>query len=79
MQKGHLHFKCSVIELDAHRDFSAPDIEQCQYLFGTNWPLIRLEISYTVYQRYPPMRDALNSTGQKIFYSLCDWGEDHAL
>ncbi|XP_076958267.1 alpha-galactosidase 3-like [Bidens hawaiensis] len=26
--------------------------------------------------RYPPMRDALNSTGRKIFYSLCEWGED---
>ncbi|KAG5045894.1 hypothetical protein JHK82_015276 [Glycine max] len=29
---------------------------------------------------YPPMRDALNATGQKIFYSLCEWGvEDPAL
>ncbi|KAJ3682900.1 hypothetical protein LUZ60_013127 [Juncus effusus] len=27
-------------------------------------------------ERYPPMRDALNSTGRKIFYSLCEWGED---
>eukprot|EP01100_Stratorugosa_tubuloviscum_P003332 TRINITY_DN1801_c1_g1_i3.p1 TRINITY_DN1801_c1_g1~~TRINITY_DN1801_c1_g1_i3.p1 ORF type:complete len:353 (-),score=165.89 TRINITY_DN1801_c1_g1_i3:106-1164(-) len=27
-------------------------------------------------QRYPPMRDALNSTGRPIFYSLCEWGED---
>ncbi|XP_071734013.1 alpha-galactosidase 3 [Rutidosis leptorrhynchoides] len=26
--------------------------------------------------RYPPMRDALNSTGRKIFYSICEWGED---
>lgn len=26
--------------------------------------------------RYPPMRDALNSTGRTIFYSLCEWGED---
>ncbi|XP_078159583.1 alpha-galactosidase 3-like isoform X2 [Carex rostrata] len=27
-------------------------------------------------KRYPPMRDALNSTGHEIFYSLCEWGED---
>ncbi|KAL7582286.1 alpha-galactosidase 3 [Lactuca sativa] len=26
--------------------------------------------------RYPPMRDALNSTGRTIFYSLGEWGED---
>uniref|UniRef100_A0A0E0EG74 Alpha-galactosidase n=1 Tax=Oryza meridionalis TaxID=40149 RepID=A0A0E0EG74_9ORYZ len=26
--------------------------------------------------RYPPMRDALNSTGCQIFYSLCEWGQD---
>ncbi|KAI7758188.1 hypothetical protein M8C21_006517, partial [Ambrosia artemisiifolia] len=26
--------------------------------------------------RYPTMRDALNATGRKIFYSLCEWGED---
>ncbi|KAK6131843.1 hypothetical protein DH2020_034417 [Rehmannia glutinosa] len=25
-------------------------------------------------ERYPPMRDALNSTGRTIFYSLCEWG-----
>ncbi|KAH7654056.1 Glycoside hydrolase family 27 protein [Dioscorea alata] len=25
---------------------------------------------------YPPMRDALNSTGHTIFYSLCEWGQD---
>ncbi|PIN08187.1 Alpha-D-galactosidase (melibiase) [Handroanthus impetiginosus] len=25
-------------------------------------------------ERYPPMRDALNSTGRIIFYSLCEWG-----
>ncbi|EPS61200.1 glycosyl hydrolase family-like protein, partial [Genlisea aurea] len=25
-------------------------------------------------KRYPPMRDALNSTGRTIFYSLCEWG-----
>ncbi|KAL4388595.1 hypothetical protein GQ457_09G025180 [Hibiscus cannabinus] len=27
-------------------------------------------------ERYPPMRDALNSTGRTIFYSLCEWGVD---
>ncbi|XP_010525385.1 PREDICTED: alpha-galactosidase 3 [Tarenaya hassleriana] len=27
-------------------------------------------------ERYPPMRDALNSTGRSIFYSLCEWGVD---
>ncbi|XP_010937996.2 alpha-galactosidase 3 isoform X2 [Elaeis guineensis] len=27
-------------------------------------------------ERYPPMRDALNSTGHTIFYSLCEWGVD---
>ncbi|XP_066398294.1 alpha-galactosidase 3-like isoform X2 [Miscanthus floridulus] len=27
-------------------------------------------------KRYPPMRDALNSTGRQIFYSLCEWGQD---
>lgn len=27
-------------------------------------------------ERYPPMRDALNSTGRKMFYSLCEWGVD---
>ncbi|KAG6479720.1 hypothetical protein ZIOFF_063190 [Zingiber officinale] len=27
-------------------------------------------------KRYPPMRDALNSTGHAIFYSLCEWGVD---
>ena len=27
--------------------------------------------------RYPKMRDALNSTGRHIFYSLCQWGEEN--
>ncbi|WJX34518.1 Alpha-galactosidase 3 [Trifolium repens] len=27
-------------------------------------------------KRYPPMRDALNETGRKIFYSICEWGVD---
>ena len=27
--------------------------------------------------RYPKMRDALNSTGRQIFYSLCEWGQDN--
>ncbi|KAK8935890.1 Alpha-galactosidase [Platanthera zijinensis] len=27
-------------------------------------------------KRYPPMRDALNSTGRAIFYSICEWGVD---
>ncbi|XP_022146815.1 alpha-galactosidase 3-like isoform X2 [Momordica charantia] len=27
-------------------------------------------------KRYPPMRDALNSTGRSIFYSICEWGVD---
>ncbi|ONM18899.1 Alpha-galactosidase 3 [Zea mays] len=27
------------------------------------------------YLKYPPMRDALNSTGHQIFYSLCEWGQ----
>jgi len=27
--------------------------------------------------RYPIMRDALNNTGRRIFYSLCEWGEDN--
>ncbi|XP_044462263.1 alpha-galactosidase 3 [Mangifera indica] len=27
-------------------------------------------------ERYPPMRNALNSTGRTIFYSLCEWGVD---
>ncbi|KAL6657194.1 hypothetical protein ACP70R_004974 [Stipagrostis hirtigluma subsp. patula] len=27
-------------------------------------------------KRYPPMRDALNSTGRQIFYALCEWGQD---
>ncbi|XP_072976214.1 alpha-galactosidase 3-like [Typha angustifolia] len=27
-------------------------------------------------KRYPPMRDALNSTGRMVFYSLCEWGVD---
>lgn len=26
--------------------------------------------------RYPVMRDALNKTGQLIFYSMCEWGQD---
>ena len=25
-------------------------------------------------ERYPPMRDALNKTDRRIFYSLCQWG-----
>ncbi|KAL4463419.1 hypothetical protein ABPG72_006741 [Tetrahymena utriculariae] len=25
--------------------------------------------------RYPPMRDALNSTGRPIYFSMCEWGE----
>jgi len=30
--------------------------------------------------RYPIMRDALNSTGRRIFYSMCEWGvEDPAV
>lgn len=29
--------------------------------------------------RYPPMRDALNATGRRIFFSMCEWGiEDPA-
>jgi alpha-galactosidase len=27
-------------------------------------------------QRYPPMRDALNATNRKIFYSICNWGQE---
>jgi alpha-galactosidase len=27
-------------------------------------------------ERYPAMRDALNSTGRPIFYSICNWGEE---
>lgn len=26
--------------------------------------------------RYPPMRDALNSTGRPIYFSMCEWGQD---
>lgn len=26
--------------------------------------------------RYPVMRDALNKTGQPIFFSMCEWGQD---
>lgn len=26
--------------------------------------------------RYPPMRDALNATGRKIVFSMCEWGVD---
>lgn len=26
--------------------------------------------------RYPVMRDALNATGRRIFYSMCEWGVD---
>ncbi|KAL4483250.1 hypothetical protein ABPG74_019276 [Tetrahymena malaccensis] len=25
--------------------------------------------------RYPPMRDALNSTGRPIYFSMCEWGQ----
>ncbi|XP_072960461.1 alpha-galactosidase 3-like [Typha angustifolia] len=28
-------------------------------------------------KRYPPMREALNSSGRTIFYSLCEWGVDN--
>lgn len=28
-------------------------------------------------KRYPVMRDALNVTGRRIFYSLCEWGVDN--
>lgn len=32
-----------------------------------------------VHKRYPVMRDALNATGRRIFFSLCEWGvEDPA-
>ena len=27
--------------------------------------------------RYPTMRDALVATGRDIFYSTCNWGEEH--
>jgi alpha-galactosidase len=27
--------------------------------------------------RYPTMRDALAATGRDIFYSTCNWGEEH--
>lgn len=27
--------------------------------------------------RYPVMRDALNATGRKIFFSMCEWGVDN--
>jgi len=30
-----------------------------------------------VEKRYPVMRDALNSTKHKIFYSMCEWGVDN--
>ncbi|GJN33425.1 hypothetical protein PR202_gb22023 [Eleusine coracana subsp. coracana] len=38
-------------------------------------PEKRLQNSYALVM-YPPMRDALNSTGRQIFYSLCEWGQD---
>ena len=28
-------------------------------------------------QRYPPMTTALNSTGRRIFYSICNWGQQY--
>ena len=28
-------------------------------------------------ERYKAMRDALNKTGRPIFYSICNWGEEH--
>jgi len=29
--------------------------------------------------RYPKMRDALAKSGRKIFYSICNWGEDNTM
>ena len=26
--------------------------------------------------RYPVMRDALNATGRRIYFSMCEWGVD---
>ena len=26
--------------------------------------------------RYPPMRDALNASGRRIYFSMCQWGEE---
>lgn len=28
-------------------------------------------------ERYTAMRDALNKTGRPIFYSICNWGDEH--
>lgn len=30
----------------------------------------------SVRDRYPVMRDALNSSGRHIFFSMCEWGVD---
>lgn len=27
--------------------------------------------------RYPPMRDALNKTGRRIYFSMCEWGVEN--
>lgn len=34
-------------------------------------------LGMNVHKRYQRMHDALNATGHPIFFSLCEWGQDH--
>jgi len=57
--------------LDAH-DYASWGVDYLKYdnCFNENVPAM---------ERYPAMRDALNSTGRPIFYSICNWGEEDTI
>ncbi|KAL5197263.1 hypothetical protein ABZP36_000775 [Zizania latifolia] len=64
------------------------NIDDCwSYVKRGKKKLMRQSVDYLKYdncynlgikpkERYPPTRDALNSTGRQIFYSLREWGQD---
>lgn len=54
--------------VDAH-DYASWGVDYLKYdnCFNNDLPAM---------ERYPVMRDALNSTGREIFYSICNWGEE---
>lgn len=55
-------------QIDAE-DYASWGVDYLKYdnCFNNNVPAM---------ERYPVMRDALNSTGRQIFYSICNWGEE---
>lgn len=56
-------------EIDA-QDYAAWEVDYLKYDNCNNEGRPAIE-------RYTKMRDALNKTGRPIFYSICQWGEEH--